>query len=298
MVVKDTDINFEQYTLWEGDPASFFSHQSSRLLSQDHLVLEDDHHIDLFSDMSKNAVNLPAPYVPKFIKEILLPPAKTSDIENKSFTSVIRKRKTSRNFDQGPISLDKISTLLYFSMGLIHGTEWAEFDTNDIPSYGIRTASPSTTGLQGCEGYLVVQNVTGLEKGIYLYSRENHSLYQTQDSLENTFFSYATLDQFWSSNLSAGIFIVTEMKKMWVKNKLNRSYLMCYADAGHLSQTILLTATALGIHTWMSGTFRDDYVSKSLQIDGTSRFASFFVGLGYGNNESIPQKFIDKFKGK
>src|SRR5690606_31824833 len=101
----------------------------------------------------------------------------------------------------------------------------------------------------GCDAYLVALDVNGLESGIYLYSAESHLLYQLKNSVNDDSIIYAMSDQFWAKNLSAGIFIVNDMRRTWIKDKKARGYLAAYLEAGHISQTILLSATTLGLHT-------------------------------------------------
>ena len=102
------------------------------------------------------------------------------------------------------------------------------------------------------------------------------------------------MTNFGQKNLGAGIFIVNDMRRTWIKDKKARGYLAAYLEAGHVSQMVLLSATSLGLHTWITGTFRDDYVSEMLQLIDVPCFASFFIGLGYGDNSSIPKKFLEK----
>ena len=280
--------------LWEGDPISYFSHQGSRILSKYVPQLSDDQVCEDFINLSaSSSQEIPPRYTSEYINCIFLPEPILEKFDNSSLLNVIKSRKTCRNFIKKPIDLQPLSSLLYFCFGPIHGKTWEDFEKHNIPSYGLRGSSPSATGLQGCDAYLVALNVEGLEKGIYQYSSKEHSLYQLKNSLNSNGLIYATNDQFWAENLSAGIFIVNDMRRTWIKDKKNRGYLASYLEAGHISQTLLLASTALGLQTWITGTFRDDIVDDLLQIKGSPCFASFFVGLGYGDNNSIPKKFIE-----
>lgn len=279
---------------WEGDPISYFSHQGSRILSKYVPQLSDDQVCEDFINLSSSSSQkIPARYTSEYINCISLPEPILERFNDSSLLNVVKNRKTCRNFINKPIELQPLSSLLYFCFGPIHGKTWDDFEKHNLPSYGLRGASPSATGLQGCDAYLVALNVDQLEKGIYHYSSKDHSLYHLKTSIDSNGLIYATNDQFWAKNLSAGVFIVNDMRRTWVKDKKHRGYLASYLEAGHISQTLLLASTALNLQTWITGTFRDDIVDDLLQIKGSPCFASFFVGLGYGDNSSIPKKFIE-----
>ena len=282
---------------WEGDPISFFCHQGTRILSQYTPKLRDEEVCgDFISLSSSSAKEIPARYIPEYSERILLQEPNLDYFNDPSLYKVTKNRKTCRNFDNKSVEVDLLASLLYFCFGPIHGKVWEDFEQYNIPSYGLRRSSPSATGLQGCDAYLVALNVEGLEKGIYYYSSDEHCLYRLKNILDDEGLIYATNDQFWAKNLSAGIFIVNDMRRTWVKDKKARGYLAAYLEAGHVSQTILLAATSLKLQTWLTGTFRDDVVDNLLQLKGSPCFASVFVGMGYGDNGSIPKKFIETIR--
>jgi nitroreductase len=69
---------------------------------------------------------------------------------------------------------------------------------------------------------------------------------------------------------------------MW-KYRHSHSYRVALFDAGHLSQTALLLATAVGIRTWVTAGFFDDEVRNALQIPPTSTECPLLIiGLGTG----------------
>jgi nitroreductase len=51
-------------------------------------------------------------------------------------------------------------------------------------------------------------------------------------------------------------------------------------DAGHLSQSFLLVATALGLGAFCIGIVRDNLIEKELNLDGISETVLFVVGVG------------------
>ena len=60
-----------------------------------------------------------------------------------------------------------------------------------------------------------------------------------------------------------------------------RVYRAFLLDAGHLSQSFLLVATALGLGSFCIGIFRDNLIEKELNLDGVSETVLFAVGVGH-----------------
>lgn len=52
-------------------------------------------------------------------------------------------------------------------------------------------------------------------------------------------------------------------------------------DAGHLSQTLQLVATSLGLSTWVSGAFYDDALNEVIGVDGVTESSLLYLSLGY-----------------
>ncbi len=229
---------------------------------------------------------------------IELPVARSIEIENAKLMDTLLSRHTSRNFNRAPISLKNIATLLEVTFATSNRDE-EYYRSLGLLRIGQRKTSPSGGGLHPSEAYLLVQNVDGLERGIYHFnSIECHlTKIETFDSEINI--GDFLNGQYFANDLSAGVFITSEFEKQWWKYKHSRAYRVALLDVGHLSQTLLLSATALGISTWMSGAFDDSKVSKLLKIDTISERPIFFIGLGYGNGSSVdPEtlKILDKVK--
>jgi SagB-type dehydrogenase family enzyme len=64
------------------------------------------------------------------------------------------------------------------------------------------------------------------------------------------------------------------------KYRIPRVYRAFLLDAGHLSQSFLLTATALGLGAFCIGIFRDGLIEEELNLDGISETVLFVVGVG------------------
>jgi SagB-type dehydrogenase family enzyme len=64
------------------------------------------------------------------------------------------------------------------------------------------------------------------------------------------------------------------------KYRAPRVYRAFLLDAGHLSQSFLVVATALGLGAFCLGIVRDKLIEKELDLDGISETVLFVVGVG------------------
>ncbi len=228
------------------------------------------------------------------IKTIDLPALCEDALRGLSFFDVLKKRKTSRNFDGTSISLIQLSNLLYGTFGSIHGEKWEELSDLGVNFSSERRANPSASGLQTCDCYLSVTNVEGLEPGFYRYSANEHSLQLLTVGCDDEMQSYIMCDQFWIKGTACGLFITADMERMWHKSDFSRAYAYVFLEAGHTSQNLLLGATTLGLRTWLSGTMRDSFVSKKFQLDGMRCFPISAVFIGNGSEDGVPVKIKER----
>ncbi|MEB0044007.1 MULTISPECIES: SagB family peptide dehydrogenase [unclassified Pseudomonas] len=193
------------------------------------------------------------------------------------------RRKTCRTFTGEAMSLRDISTLLYLSLGYLKERE-NDVDDAVAAGLGARRSSPSGGGLNACEGFLYVQNVNCLEPGLYAYHPAEHAL-SFVNPLPGSPLGQLLCGQHFINDLPAGLFISARFDKLWWKYEHSRAYRMAYVEAGHISQTFQLVATALGMSTWLTGALADDQVETLLQLDHSAEQPLFFVGCGQSNGQ-------------
>lgn len=239
--------------------------------------LEPEKYGDNFQQQSKyirnklprhalNWVNKPKTYkkYPDAIKKIELPtPEFDKSIE---FWNVIKNRHSSRKFTSEPMSIMELSLFLYGLSGL----------NRIFPQYAFRT-TPSAGGLYPIETYPVGNNVKDLEKGLYHYDIQGHSLNLLKQGDFRRKVAEGCLDQNIAFT-SAINFIWTAMigRSQW--KYLQRCYRYIYLDAGHIGQNFYLIAEALGLGACTIGAIYDDELNNLLGIDGVEETA-IYVGV-------------------
>lgn len=221
---------------------------------------------------TENMLSLPPP----------LPNSKL--VTDHSFTAALIKRKTCREFLRKSVSLEDISTLLYLSFGYLK--ERQEDISPLTPRHlAPRRSSPSAGGLNSCEAYLYAYNIRTLNPGIYYYHPALHAVRFIQKI--NTSLGTLMQGQHFIGNLAFGVFITSRFDKLWWKYEHSRAYRAALLEAGHLSQTFQLTATALGFSTWLSAAMNDSQVEKVLNINAMEEQVLLFTGGGHSTGAAF-----------
>jgi SagB-type dehydrogenase family enzyme len=201
----------------------------------------------------------------------------------KALAKTLIERKTCRTFTGERVSLDEVSTLLYLSLGYLRERD-NDIDETIAEGLGARRSSPSGGGLNACEGFLHVQNVSGLNPGLYAYHPDEHAL-SFVSPVPDSPLGQLLCGQHFINNLPVGLFITARFDKLWWKYEHSRAYRMAYVEAGHISQTFQLVATALGLSTWLTGALADDQVETLLGIEDSAEQPLFFVGCGQSDGQ-------------
>lgn len=215
-----------------------------------------------------------------------LPPPNLSQLNDVSLWKSLSSRRTTRVFDQTPITIERLSSLLHATFGFLTERESTvhEFTPATLRH---RRSSPSGGGLNATEAYPLLLNVDGIASGLYHYSPTSHALHLITTSTDGTWLSNALNGQYFSAGLSFGVFMTGRFDRMWWKYPHSRAYRVSLMEVGHLSQTFLLAATASNFRTWLTAAFNDRAVMSALEIDTPGESPLLFVGAGYGPNDDL-----------
>lgn len=220
-------------------------------------------------------------------RAIKLPPYKNV---NAPLGSVMRARRSIREWSGYPISLEDLSTLLFFADGVTgdfnHAPEGTEFAmTESLGSKYIskvRTA-PSGGGLYPVYLYVVVQGVKDLEKGLYVYMPLTHSLRVVRIFDEEDLARLYQLSN-WGQNIEREkinimffyVYSLYENSRKYVDMGLTFALI----EAGEISQNIHLVSTALNLGPCDIGGYSKGPCEKFLGIDGITKHLIHLTILG------------------
>jgi SagB-type dehydrogenase family enzyme len=182
---------------------------------------------------------------------------------------MLKKRRSTRSFSPEALSIADLSFLLWASTGVQRREQGYDFRT--VPSAG---------ALYPIETYLIVSRVEDLEKGLYHYDIQAHSLEELKAGDFAEKLAHAALEQ--------KMFIKAPVVLIWTavfeRSKwkyAQRAYRYVYLDAGHIAQNLVLSATSIGLGSCHVGAFFDDEINQILGVDGTDESVIYLSVVGH-----------------
>lgn len=191
---------------------------------------------------------------------VSLPPASPPHVD---FSEVLRRRRSRRVFGSRPISLDVLATLLRLAGGRVDAEAGEPLQEHQT----VFKTSPSGGGRHPTELYPVVRQVDGVAPGTYRYDGGEHALERVGPELDGRALVELCGDQPWVGDSQLVLFYTSYLPRHRWKYRSDRGYRILLLDAGHLSQTVYLLATALGLRMTFIAAIRDELVEEALGVD-------------------------------
>jgi len=199
-----------------------------------------------------------------------LTPPQVLHIPPLDLRDAIERRRSVRAYLHEPLTLEELSFLLWCTQGVrqIAGTQ-ATF--RNVPSAGARHAF---------ETFLLVNNVEGLDPGLYRYLALSHRLQQidTDPTIPHRI-TAACFDQQFVLR-SGVVFLWTAVPYRMTWRYGERGYRDLHLDAGHVCQNLYLAAEAIGCGVCAIAAFDDDIMDGLLGIDGEDQFLLYLATVG------------------
>ena len=199
-----------------------------------------------------------------------------------AFDQVLDARATCRNFDTGrslPLAeLAQVMERAFAERGRVLGAD--QFDV-------LKRTSPSGGGLHPTECYLLVRKVEGLSPGLYHYRPADHALQALPLDEEaalagavahasaagKTAIDYlawiAVGGQQWFADAHALCILAPRFERnFWKYRNHAKAYRVCVLDIGHLSQTLLLSATEQGLGSYVTAAINEIDIERAFGLTG------------------------------
>ncbi|MFH1438410.1 MAG: SagB/ThcOx family dehydrogenase [Pseudomonadota bacterium] len=180
----------------------------------------------------------------------------------------IDKRRSVRAYTKEAMTMAELSRLLHAAQGIT-----ASADGHDL------RAAPSGGALYPIEIYPVVNNVEGLDSGIYHYRVPDHALELVKAGDFSGAIEKAGLGQGMLGDADVTIVMSAVFDRSRCKYG-ERGLRYIYMEAGHISQNIWLQAVALGMGSAVAGAFFDDKANKLLGLDGKDEAVLYMQAVG------------------
>ncbi|MCF7849790.1 MAG: SagB/ThcOx family dehydrogenase [Kiritimatiellales bacterium] len=187
-----------------------------------------------------------------------------------SLPSSIMNRRSVRNWDDEPMAITQLSSLLYYSFGV----------KNENGEY---LADPGIEGPSLLNLYLVVNKVEGLEAGVYCYNRQRHNLSQIQGGDFHRPVFEASLFQEVVGR-SGVCFVLTTSNALLDHRHGDRSLRYAGIEAGMIGENIYLQTQALGLGCTGIGAYFDDEVSTLIKVPPEEEAITYLLAAGVKKN--------------
>ena len=165
------------------------------------------------------------------------------------FDKLLRRRATCRSFPDQFIDLDELSSMMDRVFAATHVEE---------PAEGLRflkRSSPSGGGLHATDAFLLIQRVTGLAPGLYRYLPETHALSRLDEGSEGIeqLAAQMVAGQHWFANAPVMVVLSPRYtRNFWKYRHHAKAYRAIVLEAGHLSQTLYMSATEVGLGAYVT----------------------------------------------
>ena len=176
-------------------------------------------------------------------EKIILPPIKEDNL-----VKLLKERKSYRNYKEDALKKEELSYL-----------SWAAYGRS-----GSFCTIPSAGALFPLSLYIVINNVKGLEKGIYHYEQD-HSLIKFSDKDIIKELARASFHQLFIASASL-IMVISASFEKTTSSYGERGLRYIFIEVGHMGQNIYLAATNLGLGTVAIGAFDSEEIKRILRI--------------------------------
>jgi SagB-type dehydrogenase family enzyme len=194
-----------------------------------------------------------------------------------AFHRLTRTRRSFRNYDGSPIARSELDALLNTACGPTGVHTWEE------QSVALR-AYPSSGGLYAVEIYPLLLAVDGMVPGVYHLRPAERLLERVRPLERQTLLEAALPEERGMIDGVAAVLCLTGNFRRHERKYGEGGYRMLVAEAGHISQNLILSATALGLHARPWGGAFDRMLNAALGIEADGEDEQFLLSVIVGHS--------------
>jgi putative peptide maturation dehydrogenase len=200
------------------------------------------------------------------------------------FDDLLAARRTCRNFDGAAV-------LGRTGFATMMRRVWGTIGTRELApgAVAVKKNSPAGGGLHAVEAYVLVQRVEGLAPGLYHYLSMQHSLEPVRALTPEQAADWAhrfVAGQDWFNNAPAMVVMTARFDRLfWKYRRHSKAWRVAHLDVGHLSQTMYLSATDLGLGCFVTAAINDRAVEEALELSALREGPIAIVGFGARSGE-------------
>lgn len=202
-----------------------------------------------------------------------------------AFDALLARRTTCRNFDPArPLPLALFAQLVqrvFAAQGQVRVGDDLVFLKKSVPSGG---------GLHPMEAYFIVQHVDGLAPGLYHYCATEHALEPLPGPGRplREFVMDMVAQQHWFADAHVLVVLAPRFERtFWKYRHHAKGYRVVALEAGHLSQTLYLSATEAGLGAFITGAINEVELERAFSLDPIHEGALAVCGFGWRGAEMV-----------
>jgi SagB-type dehydrogenase family enzyme len=222
-----------------------------------------------------------------------------------SFLDLVNSRKSRRKYTSDPLTLEELSFLLWSTQGVKKVLKSGRGVQRTVPSAGAK--SPLET-------YLVINNVSGLEPGLYRYIAFSHQLMYIKsiDNAEEKMGELAFDQKFVGKAPVIFCWAAVPYRTEWRYTILSHKFIA--VDLGIVCQNLYMACEAVNLGTVAIGYYEQNKLDNLLGLNTDEEFVVLIAPVGryrkekplteffkYAKKEVSPgnlQKLVGKYKRK
>jgi SagB-type dehydrogenase family enzyme len=194
------------------------------------------------------------------------------------FYALTRSRRSRRDYRGLSLSRNDFDALLSTACGVTGAMPWAGREAK-------LRAYPASGALYAVEIYPVVLRVDDLAPGVYHYCAADNSLEVVRNHIDQALLVNAALPMERDMVAGAASMICLTGRFQRHERKYGEGgYRMLVAETGHISQNLILTATALGLSARPFGGVFDDLLNSDLGLDEDAEQFLLSVLVGHAGD--------------
>lgn len=183
-------------------------------------------------------------------------------------TEIIARRRSKRNFTDKPMTIDQLSQILWLTQGITG--EFGKAKLRAVASAGNR---------HPFNNYILVNNVEGIAKGIYLFDPHTNSISLVIEGDQTEVFRNACLGQRLISSCQI-CYIQTAVTARTTDRYRERGYRYIFIDVGHIGAQTQLVCEEMGLGSCNVGAYLDDAVSDVLHLTSEYEIPVYITVIG------------------
>jgi putative peptide maturation dehydrogenase len=205
---------------------------------------------------------------------------------------LLLRRRTTRSFDRGaPLTQRELAVVLRYVFGY-HGY---------APLLGqvttLKRTSPSAGGFHPIEAYPLITAVDELDPGLYHYNAAEHALELLAplgvDEARAAAIAFVCGQTYFGDAHVLLVLAARFDRAFWKYRNHRKALTALVMDAAHLSQTLYLVATELGLGAFVTAAVNNADIEERLGIDGYRE--GVLAVCGFGRPAAEPSPFDPEF---